>query len=768
MSEKKEEKLSGKKFLSILGRGVFTAVIVLLLVYVITILSSAGAFFNNSAIRGATVNAKSVTSKIDELSKTHYDNLYGVDREIRNEIALNGDNAYSVVSVLSQYKESEAVEFGDLRFFNKGTSYDPDGIPLEKETSGNEYIQEYLLSSRQGCTPVYFDEVIKSYCMAFFIPIGHSQSIDGLMSIIKVTDLIELDGLKELNYGQALILTDDSGTVHGSIKQKNFYQIPNDVMDFMDNVSGNVDDINAVYKCLKDEKPSSCIISASSKYAMVCEPIEALDGNLKALIFFERDALISEEISYIGYIFFATAVAIACFAVALIYSVGYYKRAKHTLETVSTTDPVVGCANEEYFKANAQEQLLKRNSDYALLVMEIRQFRYLSEKLDETDVAKMLKAVAKNIETFILPRETFGYLGSGKFAILVLNESKSAILNRTRVIEAVAHKHDVLGSKNERRIFNVGVSVNEKARRIAVQQLLSQALIACESAQANLTTPYVIYNEKVEEDKVKNAKIELEMESALANNEFRLFLQPKYNVAHDKIDSAEALVRWFDVKTGDYRFPGEFIPLFESNGFITKLDHFVYLEVLKYLSAAAERGERIVPISVNVSLVTANSKDFLEFYISNKKKYNIGDNFIFVEFTESFLMEDHAKLYEIVEKLHANGIGCSLDDFGTGYASFNILKDIPIDELKLDRMLLMPGYSKNNDEKLLETIISLAKSLNIRVVQEGVEDKEMFDRVVEKGCDVIQGYYYAKAISLEEFKMFINTNTSIKYKSLVK
>ena len=258
------------------------------------------------------------------------------------------------------------------------------------------------------------------------------------------------------------------------------------------------------------------------------------------------------------------------------------------------------------------------------------------------------------------------------------------------------------------------------------------------------------------------------MESALENREFRLFLQPKYDVRHDTIDSAEALVRWFDTEKGDYKFPCEFIPLFETNGFIVKLDHFVYIEVLEYLSRASERGEKVVPIAVNVSRVTATSPDFINFYVGNKKKYGIPDNFVTLELTESFAMEDYDKISTIISALHNSGMRCSIDDFGSGYSSFSILKQINVDELKLDSVFMKRGIDVKRDDKLLATIIDLAKSMGMSVVQEGVETKEMFDKVVAMGCNVIQGYYYAKAISLEEFKIFIKTNTSIKYKALVK
>ena len=131
-------------------------------------------------------------------------------------------------------------------------------------------------------------------------------------------------------------------------------------------------------------------------------------------------------------------------------------------------------------------------------------------------------------------------------------------------------------------------------------------------------------------------------------------------------------------------------------------------------------------------------------------------------------MEDYDKISTIINALHNSGMRCSVDDFGSGYSSFSILKQITVDELKLDSVFMKRGIDVKRDDKLLSTIIDLAKSMNMSVVQEGVETKELFDKVIAMGCDVIQGYYYAKAIPLEEFRIFITTNTSIKYKSKVK
>lgn len=171
-----------------------------------------------------------------------------------------------------------------------------------------------------------------------------------------------------------------------------------------------------------------------------------------------------------------------------------------------------------------------------------------------------------------------------------------------------------------------------------------------------------------------------------------------------------------------------------------------------------ENRQICYPVSVNVSRVTAIQPDFLDYYIRIKNKFQIKDNFITLEFTESFAYENYEFLSKIVEKLHENGLQCSIDDFGTGYSSYNILKSIPMDEIKLDKFFLDKGVSPERDQTLLKSVIDMVKKLGMKVTQEGVETKEDLYRLEELGCDVIQGYYFAKPMKYADYCQFIDQN----------
>ncbi len=752
-----------KTALSYVAKISMVIVVLFLTVYLITILTGSDDFYRDSAERNALVYFDEDLSRVSALAEKHYENLYEIAD--KTQYAESHD---AVADVIESYVGSE--QFGDLRFYSRGVGYSSNGLVVEGETSGSELIDPLVASKTAGCTDVYFDSLTNKYCIAFFIPVRGSAYVDGILSMVEARNIITVGGETNEKATSVAIINRSEMILADTTAEDFGIKLGNDYGDFLMEITADREMVAVFTDALSENKKTACTIDAlGERYTLALSPIDAFDDNLILVTMSKSEGLIAPELTYIRHLVNVIIIAIAAIIIGFVYSVLYYSKLKTAVDTASLTDPAVGCANAEAFCRVAAAPLRSEGHAYAVTALSIRQFRYMVENVGSEKSIEILRHVAKVIETFCNDRETYAYNGDGTFLLLISYQSERSIKEKVKLIETVSNKHDILRQSRSKLKFNVGISLSlGGAKHYTPKDLIDRALAAAEQAKTDIRTPYVVYNEKVKESREHDDRIEAQMESALENREFRLFLQPKYNVSGDKVDSAEALVRWFDPRRGEYMFPGEFIGLFESNGFITKLDHFVYIEVLEYLSSAAERGDKIVPIAVNVSRVTASSPDFLNFYVGNKRKYGIGDGFITLEFTESFAMEDYDKINEIVTYLHKNGMRCSIDDFGTGYSSFSILKQIPMDELKLDRLFLEPGVNKKNDDVLLETVISLAKSLGMTVVQEGVETKAMFDRAVSMGCDIVQGYYYAKGIPLEEYKLFIKSNTSIKYKSLVK
>ncbi len=745
---------------TVIGRACFIIAVLFLLVYLLTVFVSAGNFFDDAAEDSARQLFDIELTNTQHLAEAHYDNLYKIVEKVQNAVSHE-----AVSAEVSRYIGSEL--FGTLRFYANNSTYSADGSLLGEGFADNDLIRALVDARKQGCTETFYYAPGARDCIAFYVPVTGSVYIDGLLSIVPARNIVDFTtALGEKT--AALLLVDTRGQVLTSRCVEGFPQsIGNSFSQFVSDFTTDKSSVSAVTDMVRQAGRMACSIdTVGGEYTIVAQPVDVFSNHFALVAISDKASLVTNASVYMRHIVTLIIIAVISLSFGAAYAFSYYRKMRSALDVAGLVDPLVGCANAEQFRSVASGLLQSRRSRFAVMTMDIRQYRLLSEKLPKESMTDILKYVAKVIETFCPTGETYGYAGDGRFLQLIQYSGERSIRDRVRLIETVVTKHAVLG-KSKAKMFNIGVCLTTGEKQ-TIEELIDCANVACNTARNNVNSPFQLYTAQVNAERDHNDRIESEMESALMSGDFRLFLQPKYNVSGDRVDSAEALVRWFDPKTGDYRFPGEFIGLFETNGFITKLDHFMYIEVLKLLSDMANRGEKVVPISVNVSLVTANAPDFLNFYIENKKKYRVGDNFITIEFTESFAMRDYGQIREIVDKLHKNGIRCSLDDFGSGYASFGVLKNIPIDELKLDRLFLAEGVEKRNDDTLLQTVITLAKQLGVAVVQEGVETKEVFDKVVSMGCDVIQGYYYARAIPVEEYKLFVNSNTSIKFKALVK
>ena len=246
--------------------------------------------------------------------------------------------------------------------------------------------------------------------------------------------------------------------------------------------------------------------------------------------------------------------------------------------------------------------------------------------------------------------------------------------------------------------------------------------------------------------------VEDSMEAALRNGEFQVYLQPKYSPASGKLVGAEALVRWVSLSTGLVT-PGHFIPIFERTGFIIQLDDYMISQVAKLQAEWTIQGKKMIPISVNVSRAHFAQEGLAEHICGLVDAYGPSHELIELEVTESAFFDDKDILIETVKQLKAYGFRVSMDDFGAGYSSLNSLKDIPLDVLKLDGEFFQgDDDGSRRGEIVVKEAIQLAKNLDMHVVAEGIEKKEQVEFLARQGCDMIQGFYFAKPMPIEEFE----------------
>ena len=443
------------------------------------------------------------------------------------------------------------------------------------------------------------------------------------------------------------------------------------------------------------------------------------------------------------------------------YVISLLHRHQH-IETIY--DSLTTLWTRKHFEIEAAK-LLKHNPNNKFMFLEcdIRQFRYIYQNYGEDASDAMIFYFSRRLNKLAMKYNAI--IGRG-FA-----DHFYILLKIPSVRNAMAiFKHELTELNLKTKDYEIpfmskyGISFlmpENSDRADTIQQLIGQASFAKTTIQENLLTQYAIYNSKLL-NRIREEKfIESHMEDALKNGEFYVMYQPKISLADDKIVGAEALVRWQSPKLGKL-MPDTFIPLFERNGFITKLDFYVYEQVFKFLENQIHNNQPIVPISVNMSRNHSKPEKFMHDFLEIFKRYSIPSNLIQVEIIERSFAENRI-LAEITTRLHQNGFTVAMDDFGTGESSLSMLTQVPIDVLKFDRSFLLSSTNANGEidrrsAAFIESFIGLSKRLDKETVFEGVETENQRDFLRVIDCDCVQGYLYSRPLSQVDFEKYIETH----------
>lgn len=279
--------------------------------------------------------------------------------------------------------------------------------------------------------------------------------------------------------------------------------------------------------------------------------------------------------------------------------------------------------------------------------------------------------------------------------------------------------------------------------------MCDRAMLAAESIKGKYGVLSADYNDSIRTRLLNETEIANDMAAAVSERQFMVYLQPKYDLATEKIAGAEALVRW-EHPTRGFMPPDQFVPLFEKNGFITELDTFVWEETCAIIRSWLDRGGKYVPVSVNVSRADIYDPELPEKLLDMVHRHKLEPKHLHLEITETAYTQNPQQLIEVVRRLKELGFLIEMDDFGSGYSSLNMLSELPIDILKLD-MKFIQNEGKDGRRNILSFVIGLAKWLNLIVVAEGVETREQMLTLRNMDCNLVQGYYYSRPLPAERF-----------------
>lgn len=417
---------------------------------------------------------------------------------------------------------------------------------------------------------------------------------------------------------------------------------------------------------------------------------------------------------------------------------------------LAETDYLTGLANRRGLHKYYNN--LNKNEKIHAMFIDIDNFKRVNDIYGHSMGDRLLVSISQLIKD-VTPGFT-SRIGGDEFIIIFdgkKSEQELAGIARRLLdsIKELKFRKDVLSHIS----LSAGIVMNQKAKT-SIDDVLHRGDVAMYQAKYDGKNCYVFYHE-YDETEERNKNIELEMEEALKSGQFKVYLQPKINMVTSKLYGAEALSRWIHPVDG-LRGPNMYIPVFEKNGFISKLDMYMFEQVCKLKSEwrACGEGYSDILISVNMSRLHLYDENFGATLVAIADKYKIPHNELEIEITESIFMKDTKELVYNIEMIKELGFLVSIDDFGSGFSALNILKDLAVDIIKIDREFLNDIGATSRGKMIIKNVIAMCLDLKVEVVTEGIETKEQVEFIKRCGCQIAQGFYYSRPIDIQEFEKF--------------
>ncbi len=425
------------------------------------------------------------------------------------------------------------------------------------------------------------------------------------------------------------------------------------------------------------------------------------------------------------------------------------------LFTTAFVDPLTGADNFNRMCEQFESKLAGLNRQAALVLFDINKFKVINDLHGYERGNEVLKRVAQVLQQEIAAEESFCRLSADNFVLLLRYDERRTFLKRLNSLAAQIKRNGT--PEDARLILDVSFGIYEITEEIPFYIMLDRAHLALERAKTRTFDKCEFYDVADRNRIVTEQQIENTMEAALANGEFEVYLQPKCDFITGEILGAEALVRWNH--DGRMVRPDEFIPLFERNGFILKLDMFILEEVARRLATWQANSMPVVPLAVNFSRLHLNDSRFIPQMRRIMAQYNVPTKLVEAEITESVIFNNLERAQEVVAGLHLYGFPVAMDDFGSGYSSLNVLKELKFDSIKLDKEFLS-GFEENpRAQKVIEGAIKMIKTLGVKVVTEGVETREQADFLRQCGADLAQGYFFSRPVTVTTFEQLLQKKT---------
>lgn len=728
--------------------------IIFLMLAMIIILMLCYAYFLKTQLRDEIIttlseisaqSVKTVTAEID----IHFTLMEEIASTLVSQ--HDGFNPESAMEILKTKKVYYRFKRMGLALPN-GTTMFADGNT--SDSSGRDYIKRAF----EGTTSVsdkIKDRFDNTDVISYATPVVENGAVKAVLFAAIDTDrIMDLLAVRSFNgYGYSYIVKVNGDGVIDSKHPESF-----DLANIFDNMikaeESNQKSIDIMKRDMQEGKTGCVTFVNKIKKYMYYMPTGQNDWYLVHVV---PEYVLTARVGNIMQKTYIVCAAISVVLVVVACYWYYYARKRNSqLNEILYKDPVTGGSSQAKFLIDSAESLRTTDKPAAILSLDLNNFKLVNEIFGR-DTGDVLLWFVHSAMSKVLPRGSYYARGmADRFYALMYYSSNDQLVDTVKtlaeyIVKKAPERFETFILKPSIGIYIV------KNRRKNVQEMLNSASFAKNSIKHELDRRYAFYTDAHRSSLLENKQLSDEMEVALKNNEFEPYFQPQYRTSDRQICGAEALMRWRK-KDGTIVQPSKFIPLAEKNGFISQLDENMFVMVCKHQRQLLDSGIEPVPVSVNMSRQLLYDSMFIEKYIGVMEQYNLPVKYIELEITETALFENQDKFLEIINRLHDYGFKILMDDFGTGYSSLMMLKSIPIDIMKLDKTFI-DDYDDEAGLHIIKCVINLAKSLNIAVIAEGVEQEQQYKLLSALECDVIQGFYFSRPVQFKEFKKMLQNRT---------
>jgi len=433
------------------------------------------------------------------------------------------------------------------------------------------------------------------------------------------------------------------------------------------------------------------------------------------------------------------------------------QKARDELGYQAEHDILTGLPNRTLYFDRLNQAIKKasRNSTKAAVIfMDLDRFKEINDSLGHDTGDKVVQLLGTRLQEELREEDTIARFGGDEFIILI--ESFTDIVNVTEIMQKLMESMERPFEINNHSLhltLSAGISIYPDDGNKA-EVIIRNADTAMYKAKDQGRNTYHFYTKEMTIESFSHMLMSKNIRLALKEKEFMVYYQPQIDAVSNKLLGMEALIRWKNAK-GEYVSPADFIPIAEDTGLIDKIDQYVFSEATSQITQWYQQGYSPGRISINLSTVELQNKDFVQNIQTKMSQLNCNPQWVELEITEGYTMKYPDAAIKMLQDIKDLGVTLSIDDFGTGYSSLSYLKKLPIHKLKIDQSFVYDVPGSSNDEAIVESIISLAKTMNFEVIAEGVETLKQQDFLVEKGCHNMQGYFYARPMPADEMEEYL-------------